>query len=224
MKNLIICAVMITAGYVLQSCTATRSATGSTGATPGYGSASNISAGRNGEGVPSPAIRQEPVPGNATMNSAGSADSLSNKVDAAKNKVAQFINEAYLSSYTEVESSKIALQNAKNTYVKTFASLVVENQVKADAGLKALAAAKNITLDSAATNKNRDEKVKQLTTVTGEELETVYIQIMTRDYEQAIALYEDGERSKDPEVKAYAKANLPMLKSHFKIVSSLNKQ
>lgn len=222
MKKLIIGAVLITAAYTIQSCSATRSPTGPAGATPGYGSAANISAGRNGEGVPNSGIQTEPVPGNATDNSAGGADSLSNKVDAAKNKIIQFINLAALTSYTQVEASSIALQQAKNSYVKSFAATVLDDHKKADAELKALAATRNITLDSAA--KHKDEKVKQLSTVTGEELESVYIQMMTKEYEQAVALFEDGEKLKDPEVKAYAAQNLPMLKLHLKSVSSLNKK
>jgi putative membrane protein len=225
MKNLIVGAVLITAVYTLQSCTATRGPSGPAGAaTPGYGSASNLSAGRNGEGVPNPGIKTEIASGNATDNSAGTADSLSNKVDAARDKVAQFINQAALTSHTQVEASRIVSQQAKNNYVKSFAAMVVDDHSKPDAELQRLASAKQIKLDSAATNKDRDEKVKQLSTVTGEELESVYIQMMIREYEQAVSLYEDGDKSKDPEVKAYADQYLPMLKLHLKSVSSLNKK
>jgi putative membrane protein len=225
MKKLIIGAVLITAAYTIQSCSATRAPSGPAGAaTPGYGSAANLSAGRTGQGVPNSGVNPAPVPGNATDHSAGSADSLSNKVDAAKDKVAQFINQASLSSHTRLEASRIASQQAKNNYVKSFASMALEELGKADADLMALAAAKNITLDSAANHKDRDDKVKQLSTVTGEELESVYIQMMTKEYEQAVALYEDEDKSKDPEVKAYADQYLPMLKLHLKSVSSLNKR
>jgi len=225
LKKIFIGALLIPAMYTIQSCSATRAPSGPAGAaTPGYGSAANLSAGRNGEGVPNSGTNPVTVPGNATDHSAGTADSLSNKVDAAKDKVAQFINLAALSSYTQVEASKIASQQAKNTYVKTFASLVVEDHLKSDANLLSLASAKNIKLDSAATNKDRDEKVKQLSTVTGEELESVYIQMMIREYEKAVALYEDADKAKDPEVKAYADQYLPMLKLHLKSISSLNKK
>ena len=225
MKKLIIGAVLITAAYTLQSCSATRAPSGPAGAaTPGYGSAANLSAGRNGQGVPNSGINTATVPGNATDHSAGSADSLSNKVDAANNKVAQFISQAFLSSHTRVEASRIASQQAKNNYVKSFASMALEDLSKADAGLMALASAKDIKLDSAANHQDRDDKVKQLSTVTGEELESVYIQMMTKEYEQAVALYEDGDKSKDAEVKAYADQYLPMLKLHLKSVSSLNKK
>jgi putative membrane protein len=224
MKKLILGAVLFTAAYTIQSCTATRPVSGPGGATPGFGSAANVSAGRNGDGVPNPGIREDVVPGNATDNSAGPKDSLSNKVDAAKNKVAQFINQAALTNHTRFEASKILSQQAKNAYVKSFALLVVEEQAKADSDLLALASAKSIKLDSAATNKDRDDKVKQLSTVTGEELESVYIQMMTTEFEQAVALYEDGDKSKDPEVKAYADKYLPMLKLQLKSVSALNKK
>jgi putative membrane protein len=225
MKNIIIGAALLTAACSIQSCTATRSPSGPAGAaTTGYGSASNLSAGRNGDGVPNPAIRTEIVSGNATDHSAGPVDSLSGKVDAAKNKAAQFIKQAALTSHTRVEASKMLAEQAKNNYVKSFADMVVEDHLKADAELKTLASTKNVTLAGVATNKDRDEKVKQLTTVTGEELESVYIQMMIKEYSQAVALFEDGDKSKDPEVKAYADQYLPMLKLHLKSISSLNKK
>jgi putative membrane protein len=224
MKKVIISAILLTAAsYTMISCTASRSATGPAGAVTAYGSASNISAGRNAEGGNSPGSNSTAGPGIAGNNPAGAKDSLSKKVDAAANKTAQFILQASQTSYVQVESSKIALQNSQNSYVKTFAALLISDHAKADADLKSLAAAKNISLDSAAKNKDSDEKVRQLSAVKGEELESLYIQMMIKDHEQAVSLFEEGEGAADPQVKAYAKQYLPMLKSHLKIVSSLHK-
>jgi len=224
MKKVIIGALLISASYTIVSCSASRSATGPSGTgTPGFGSASNVSAGRSADGGTSPGANPVTVSGAIANNSNNAKDSLSKKVDASANKTIQFITLASLTSYVAVETSKIAQQNAQNTYVKTFAALLLSDHVQADADLKTLADTKNVSLDSTATNRDSNDKIKQLSAVKGEELESIYIQMMIKDHEQAVGLFEEGEGSSDPEVKAYAKRYLPMLKSHLKIVSALHK-
>jgi putative membrane protein len=225
MKKLIIGAVLLTAAYTTQSCSASRSTAGPAGTvTPAYGSASNIASGRNVNGTSLPGGNPVTVPGPAINNSAVSTDSLSRQVGSAADKTVKFVQQATLNSYTEVESSKIALQKARNTYVKTFASTLMNDHTAADADLKSLAIAKNIPSDSLATNKDTDEKIKQLTAVTGEAFESIYIQMMIKDHEQAVSLYEQAEASDDEQVKAYAKKYLPMVKLHLKSISTLNKK
>lgn len=225
MKNIMIGGLMMAAATTIYSCTASRSAAGPGGAvTPGYGSAANVSSGRNVEGVAMPSKNPESVPGTATNNSTGGKDSLSNKVDAASDKTAQFLREVAFTNHTVVEASRIIQQNAGNEYVKSFANTLVKDHESSDAALRSLAATKNVSLDSTAIHKDRNDQLKQLTAVTGEELESMYVQMMIKDHEQAVDLYERGEGSGDQQVQAFSKQYLPMIKAHHKRISAFNKK
>jgi len=71
-------------------------------------------------------------------------------------------------------------------------------------------------------NKDGDNKIRQLSAITGEEFETVYLRILTQDQEQQIRLYEAAASSNDKELKAYANKLLPVLRSHIKSIAAMN--
>lgn len=223
MKNLIFGAAAMFAIYALQSCTALRSPTGPAGsANIGYGSASNISAGRNGINA---ATNQQMV-GTTTDTSEGKAtadkDSLSRKVESVPGdeRIRQFIVQATAAGRTTIGLSQFVLSSAQNTNVKAFASMVMDNQKKASADLELLARAKRVDADSTTTDSVRNEKVRELSTVTGEELETRYVQVMAALQDQSLILYEEGASSKDADVKDYAKKHLPAIKIQQKALAA----
>jgi putative membrane protein len=227
MRKLMHVALVVLAAWFIQSCSSTRSSdTGSaSGPTmPGSGSAADLAAGRNTTGTPIPDNKQAISATAAEGAISGAADSLSNKVDAAasKGKPAKFITEAALNGGAAVRLSTLALSKSQNAYVKAFAAMMIKDHGGANAALKSLAASKNITTDSTAAD--IDQEMTQLTTASTQDFDSLYIQLMTKDHEQAVNLFEEGTKSSDPEVKAYAQKYLPMLKMHLKNISSLNSQ
>ncbi|HKG08366.1 MAG TPA: DUF4142 domain-containing protein [Pedobacter sp.] len=64
--------------------------------------------------------------------------------------------------------------------------------------------------------------IQQLEGLSGSQFDTAYMQMMVTDHKNAIALFERGATSSDPEIKAYALRHLPTLRSHEKHVQSLS--
>jgi putative membrane protein len=216
-------ALLLATGSIL-SCSAARNSTGPTGpVTPSSGSASNISSGRNiGAAIGSgdEAVNPATVKDNGTIKN---PDSLLNKLDKVpkQEKPMQFINEATMNGVAEVRLSQLALTKANNENIKAFSTLVIKDYAAANTEIKSLAAAKSLSLDSTKNNEDFDQQVTQLTTVSGEEFENLYIQVMNRNHEQALRLFEEGSRSDDAQVKAYAKKYLPLIKTHLQTLSVL---
>lgn len=64
--------------------------------------------------------------------------------------------------------------------------------------------------------------ILQLDGLSGSQFDTAYIQMMVTDHKNAVALFERGTTSPDPDIKAYATRHLPTLRSHEKHVQSLS--
>lgn len=64
--------------------------------------------------------------------------------------------------------------------------------------------------------------IQQLDGLSGSQFDTAYTQMMMNDHKNAIALFERGATSSDPDIKAYATKHLPTLRSHEKHVQGLS--
>jgi putative membrane protein len=72
-------------------------------------------------------------------------------------------------------------------------------------------------------NMSPAEKMERLRTSSNKEFDQNYVQLMIRDHVKAISLYENGAKSTDPQVKAYALKHLPALRKHLQQVTDLGK-
>jgi len=248
MKNLSNFLILAIAAITFEACSSSRatteghSATGPSGTVaPASGDATNVSSGRNssGGGVTvnnsgTGATEITPATGTTTGSvsstsattgqptTGSSAPAGANKADKRSNEALQFIQQAALSGMAEVELSELAVKNAQSDAVKEYAAMVVKDHGAANVELKALATAKGINLeDSLASTKPAG--IQSLTTASAEEFNQDYITLMIGNQKTAIDLFEDGTGSSDPEVKAFAKKHLPLLKKHLKQIMALGK-
>ncbi|NTD97014.1 DUF4142 domain-containing protein [Agrobacterium tumefaciens] len=67
------------------------------------------------------------------------------------------------------------------------------------------------------------KSVEDLKKMKGASLDQAYVNVMISDHEKAIALFEEGAKSKDSAVRKFASKHLPHLKVHLKQISALNK-
>lgn len=147
--------------------------------------------------------------------------SESDKSGKAKDSPEYFMSKAAVMGMTDVRLSQYALSKSANTSIKAFAAMVVKEHGDANNELKSLAAAKSFTLpnpDSLGTDS--EIKMKSMSAASTADFDGEYIEMMIADHETAIDLFEQGAKSKDPEVKAFAKKYLPILKIHLKSVKS----
>ncbi|ETZ23031.1 DUF4142 domain-containing protein [Pedobacter sp. V48] len=63
--------------------------------------------------------------------------------------------------------------------------------------------------------------LKQLYALNGKQFDIAYAQMMVEDHKNAVALFEQGNLSSDPEVKAFAGKYLPILRNHLQQIKSI---
>jgi len=219
MKNINIALGLLVSASIMTACSGVRTASSPTGpVTPASGSASNIASGRNITGTPlsdSIGAERQIAPGvNAVDSEVAPLP--------AKDKPELFIEQMTVRGLGEIEFSKLASKRADNGYVKALAAVILKDQEEANAALKAIVASKNIKMDTLGLDKQGLDRIKQLSSITGEEFEVLYLKILTQDHEQQIRLYEAATASSDEQLKSYAKKYLPVYKGHLKSISKLN--
>jgi len=67
------------------------------------------------------------------------------------------------------------------------------------------------------------KSVEDLKKMKGASLDQAYVNAMISDHQKAIALFEEGAKSKDSAIRKFVSKHLPHLKAHLKQVSALNK-
>lgn len=142
---------------------------------------------------------------------------------ATEENDAEFFKAAAMSDMMEIESSKIAMQMATNTQVKSFAEMMVKDHTMASNKLKALAMKKNVTLP-AALDEAHMKKLADLKAVPkGETFDEAYVDMQNKAHDDAVALFEKTSKdSKDADIRAHTTATLPTLKMHNEMVAKLD--
>jgi putative membrane protein len=134
---------------------------------------------------------------------------------------ADFAMKAADAGMFEVEAGKLAAQKASAANVKSFAERMVKDHTKANNELKALAAKKKITLPAMVSKKHQD-KLDKLAKLSGTDFDEEYMEIMDKDHEKDVKLFEKASESNDidAEVKAFAAKTLPTLRMHAEMADS----
>ena len=134
---------------------------------------------------------------------------------------AEFMVEAASGGMLEVNLGEVVAKNAMSAKVKEFGAMMVADHTKANVELKALAAAKNISLPAAPSDKHQ-EKIADITKEKGMEFDKDYIDFMIDDHEKDIKLFEEeAEDGKDAEIKAFAADKIPTLKHHLEMAKEI---
>jgi putative membrane protein len=132
-----------------------------------------------------------------------------------------FIKEASFGGMAEVEAGKLAQQRGQRPAVKEFARKMVTDHTKANDGLRPLQRA----VSSAAPKElDMDHQVMrtQLSTLKGDAFDQGYLRAQVMDHQKTAQLleWEIGSGQSD-QVKAYAKATLPIVLDHLQHAQKL---
>ncbi len=134
--------------------------------------------------------------------------------DNSKENDAEFMVEAAELDMMEIELGKIAL-NSTNAEVKAHGQMMIDEHTKAANEMKALAAAKGVTLPASLTEDGM-EAAKKLRDKKAEDFNEAYIDMMVDNHEKAVTKFENNaDRSDDPEIKAWATKTLAALRTHL---------
>lgn len=120
-----------------------------------------------------------------------------------------FIMEAAKGSMMEVEMGKMAVKMGKSPEVKNVGKTLVTDHTRANGELMALAKAKGVKLPPA----------PKMPKMSADNFDSAFLTQAMQDHQKDIAAYERAAKnSKDPEVKAWAKKMVPVLKGHMNAV------
>jgi putative membrane protein len=130
-----------------------------------------------------------------------------------------FATNAAAMNLAEIRAHQTAVDRATNAEVKKHAQHMLTDHKQMDADMKSLAAKKNITLPT----EPRQDKVQMQDQMNqskqGKEWDAAYVAAQVQDHQEAIALFESGEKSvQDADLKKLITSTLPKLRSHLKMV------
>lgn len=134
--------------------------------------------------------------------------------------IKQFLQNAAASDEAEIQLSRLATQRSTTAAVKSFAQKMIEEHTENAKEVKALATKKNVHA-LAEMDKKHQEILEELRTTDPSKVDKYYVDAMIDDHEDAVKLYEEGTKSKDSDIRDFAKKKLPTLKNHHEMAKAL---
>jgi len=130
-------------------------------------------------------------------------------------KDAQFLVNAAEINMEEISLGQLAQQKGSTNHVKELGKMMEESHTKSMAELTALAQTKSMSLPTTQTE-NGKEAYKNLNKKSGNDFGKEYSSMMVKGHEKAIELFEKAATDcTDPDIKAWATATLPILRTHL---------
>ena len=146
---------------------------------------------------------------------------LAASVARADSPDSSFIKNAAEGGMSEVELGQLAQQKGTNPAVKDFGAMMVTDHTAANEKLKAVAAAKQVTLPDSPSLMQKASK-KKLDMMSGDSFDKSYVKGMIDDHKADIKEFQkEATEGKDPQVKAFAVATLPTLKMHLQKIQTI---
>ncbi len=134
-----------------------------------------------------------------------------------------FLVDAANGGMAEVALSRLALEKTRHESIKRFADMMVSGHTAVNDQIKEIAARKNVMLPSDVSEENK-KKADDMMKKTGKDFDKEYIDVMIKDHEKAIDLFEKATNNvKDAEVISFATNTLPNLRSHLDSVKLIKK-
>lgn len=132
-----------------------------------------------------------------------------------------FMTKAASGGMLEVELGRLVAQRGATSEGKQFGQQMVDDHTKANEELKALAAQMNITLPTTLGEDHR-EVLDDVTDEKGVDMDKKYLQEMVKDHEEDVKEYTEASvRATDPDIKAFAAKNVPVLKEHLSMAQRM---
>ena len=159
------------------------------------------------------------------------ADSLSDTTTRAQAATADvdmngneklFVLTAATGGMMEVEAATVVISKTKNPEVKAFAQMMLKDHKKANADLEAIAKGKGMSLPTVLPAEHQ-KHLDDLKAQSGREFDTRYIKMMIEDHAKTTALFTQGSKLKNPDLKIFASNTLPVIKTHYQSAVAIGK-
>ncbi len=157
----------------------------------------------------------------AKVESAAATTDLGNAEKKGMEYDAEFLAKAASGGLLEVAMGKEVLQRAVTPEAKEFARKMVSDHEKSNTELKALAAKKNVTIPATMADE-QSSIYKDVLEKKGVQLDQEYVKEMIKDHKDDVKEFTDAAaQATDPEIKAFATKNVPVLQMHLDMVTKI---
>jgi putative membrane protein len=157
----------------------------------------------------------------AKADSATTSTETGKLEEKGRNYDSEFMTKAASGGMLEVELGKQVAARAVTPEAKQFAQQMVSDHTKANAELMALATQKNITLPTALGD-DHAKVLKDVTEEKGIKMDQQYLKEMLEDHREDVKEFTDASvKATDPDIKAFAAKNVPVLQMHLDMVTKM---
>ena len=132
-----------------------------------------------------------------------------------------FMTKAASGGMLEVELGNYVVAHATTPEAKQIGQQMVKDHTKANAELKDIATKKNITIPATLGEDQRDV-MKDVTDETGVAMDKEYLKEMVKDHQHDVEEFTEASvKASDPDIKAFAAKNVPILKEHLDMATKM---
>jgi putative membrane protein len=136
-------------------------------------------------------------------------------------KSSAFAIQAANGGMMEVELGRWAQAHSSNTRVKEFGAMMVADHSNANDDLKAVAAAKGISLPGAVDAETKMH-IDAMMSKKGRDFDKAYVNMMVEDHQKDVAEFEKASKElPDAELKNFAARTLPVLQKHHSVIKAI---
>jgi predicted outer membrane protein len=122
---------------------------------------------------------------------------------------------AFQDGMGEILMSKLALQQSGNAEVQQFAQRMIDEHTRANAEIKQLAESESQGLPHEISPEQFRDYIN-LSQLTGQEFDQAYVERNVEVHERDVQHFEaHSQNEPDPKIRAFAAANLPLLRAHL---------
>ena len=136
--------------------------------------------------------------------------------------VTSLAKKAAMGGMAEVALGKMAADKSKDTKVKDFGDLMVEDHGKANDELASIAKSENIQLPTSLDAKHQALS-DSLSKLSGKAFDKAYVNAMLEGHKQTLALLQDeAANGKDPQMKAFAVNTATVVQGHLDKIEKIH--
>lgn len=137
---------------------------------------------------------------------------------------AKFAVDAANGSMTKVILGELARQKTNNNAIRNVARMMVTDHLKGDEEIKKVAADKKVILPESINSKGVALRAR-LAKKSGIEFDKAYVSVITEDHKEDIQAFEEAvTKVKYPEIRAFIRKTIPLLKKHLAALEKIREQ
>jgi putative membrane protein len=134
----------------------------------------------------------------------------------------QYFREMAQANLAEIETGKLAQQQASEEQVKEYGEHMVKDHGQMLQEQEKMAKSKGMEMPKQP-KKEHQAALKKLQNAKGEQFDAAYMSQMVKDHEKTLKLVEEAaQKSKDPELKAMAEKAAPQIEKHLQMAKQLS--